>query len=118
MFGAGLPSGAIFWVLAARNRWSPPPKGVEGTLRNIATVNSKGQMTVPLTVRDRSGVKAGDRLEFVFEAAAVVVWPFRGEDNPFATYAGALGTFPDGAAEINAWVRELRDDDDLERIPT
>jgi hypothetical protein len=48
----------------------------------------------------------------------VVVWPFRGEDNPFATYAGALGTFPDGAAEINAWVRELRDDDDLERIPT
>ncbi len=31
----------------------------------IATVTSKGQITIPLSVRKRLGIDAGDRVEFV-----------------------------------------------------
>jgi antitoxin PrlF len=86
-------------------------------LRNTVTINTEGQVTVPAEIMDRLGVKAGDRLEFVFEAGAVIVLPFRGEGNPFAAYAGALEAFPEGVTEINAWVRELRDDDEPRENP-
>lgn len=81
-------------------------------MRNIATVTSKGQITVPLEVRNRLGLKEGDRLEFITEGGVTIVRPDRGEQNPFLAYAGALGTFPGGVEEINAFVRDLRDDED------
>jgi hypothetical protein len=34
------------------------------------------------------------------------------EDNPFEKYIGVLPAFPGGIKEINAWVRDLRDDDE------
>ncbi len=79
---------------------------------SIATVTSKGQVTIPLEVRRRLGVKEGDRVEFVIEGGVTVIRPVRAEANPFLSYVGALGTFPGGAAEVKAWVRELRDEDD------
>ncbi len=81
-------------------------------MRNIATVTSKGQITVPLEVRNRLGLKEGDRLEFITEGGVTIVRPDRGEQNPFLAYAGVLGTFPGGVEEINAFVRDLRDDED------
>lgn len=80
-------------------------------MRNVATVTSKGQVTIPLAVRNRLGLKEGDRLEFVNAGGEIVVRPARGEENPFTAFAGALDTFPGGIAEINAWVRDLRDDE-------
>ncbi len=79
---------------------------------SIATVTSKGQVTIPLEVRRLLGVKEGDRVEFVIEGGVTVIRPVRAEANPFLSYVGALGTFPGGAAEVKAWVRELRDEDD------
>ena len=35
----------------------------------------------------------------------------RVDENPFLEFVGILGPFPGGADEINAWVRELRDDE-------
>jgi len=78
-----------------------------------STISSKGQVTVPIEVRRRLGLKEGDRVEFVFEDGRTVLRPARTEENPFKAYLGALPAFS-SLQEINAWVRDLRDDDPCE----
>ena len=73
-------------------------------------VTSKGQVTVPKEIRERLGLKTGDRLEFVLETSRTVVRRARRGPNPFAKYAGALKAFK-GKEQINAWIADLRDDD-------
>jgi len=75
-----------------------------------STVSSKGQVTVPIEVRRRLGLKEGDRVEFVFEDDRTVVRPVRPATNPFTAYVGAFPAFS-SLEEINAWYRDLRDDD-------
>jgi antitoxin PrlF len=79
-------------------------------MANSSVISSKGQVTIPQEVRARLGLKEGDRLEFVTEGGRTVIRPARNHANPFDRYIGALGTFAN-EAEINAWVRELRDND-------
>jgi antitoxin PrlF len=74
-----------------------------------STISSKGQVTVPVEVRRRLGVKEGDRVEFVFENDRTVLRPIRSKKNPFARYIGSMPAFS-SQKEINAWVRDLRDD--------
>ncbi len=81
-------------------------------MRSIATVTSKGQITVPLDVRTHLGLRQGDRVEFLTENGVTVMRPSRGEENPFAAFAGVLGTFQGGIDDVNTWVRDLRDDED------
>lgn len=76
-----------------------------------ATLTSKGQITIPQEVRKRLGLKQGDQVVFVTENGITVMKPARGEANPFERYAGALGGF-DTKDEVNAWLEELRDDED------
>lgn len=47
-----------------------------------STLTSKGQMTVPKSIRDRLNLKEGDRLEFVLENDRIVLIPvtFRARD--------------------------------------
>lgn len=40
-----------------------------------ATVTSKGQITLPKSVRERLGIEAGDRIEFVESEQGFVVVP-------------------------------------------
>jgi AbrB family looped-hinge helix DNA binding protein len=75
-----------------------------------STISSKGQVTVPIEVRHRLGLKQGDRVEFVFEDGKTVLRPSRPATNPFTAYLGVLPAFS-SVEEINAWVRDLRDDD-------
>ncbi|HUH63419.1 MAG TPA: AbrB/MazE/SpoVT family DNA-binding domain-containing protein [Terracidiphilus sp.] len=75
-----------------------------------STISSKGQVTVPVEVRRRLGVKEGDQVEFVFEGGRTILRPLRTGKNPFAKYIGSIPAFS-SQKEINAWVRELRDDD-------
>ena len=75
-----------------------------------STVSSKGQITVPLEIRNRLGLKAGDRVEFVLEASRTTIRPARAPENPFLKYAGALPAFS-GVRQVNAWLRRLREDD-------
>jgi len=73
-----------------------------------SSISSKGQVTVPLEIRRRLGLRRGDRVEFVAQGELTVLRPARGAPNPFARYAGALGTFPGGVRESNAWMDDLR----------
>jgi AbrB family looped-hinge helix DNA binding protein len=80
--------------------------------RNIyaGVVTSKGQVTVPKPIRERLGLKRGDRIEFIAEEQRTVVRRARSKKNAFAKYAGALATFKNGKNEINTWLRDLRDE--------
>jgi AbrB family looped-hinge helix DNA binding protein len=78
-----------------------------------STISSKGQITVPIEVRHRLGLKQGDRVEFVFEDAKTFLRPKRPETNPFAAFVGTYPAFS-SLEEILAWHRDLRDDDPWE----
>jgi AbrB family looped-hinge helix DNA binding protein len=75
-----------------------------------STISSKGQVTVPIEVRRRLGLKQGDRVEFVFEDGRTVLRPSRPATNPFRAYLGAFPAFS-SVEEINSFYRDLRDDD-------
>ena len=76
------------------------------------SISSKGQVTIPLEVRNRLGVTAGDRIDFVIEDGVTVIRPSRSEENPFEKYRGALGPFPGGETGIKKWIDEMRSDED------
>jgi antitoxin PrlF len=78
-------------------------------MKQIATVTSKGQITVPLAVRKRLGLHAGDRLEFINEGGTMIVRPVRGDGNPFAAYVGILAPM-DGVTTAE-WLSNIRDDE-------
>ena len=79
-------------------------------MRRIATMTSKGQITIPIEVRERLGLGQGDRVEFTLEDGAAVLRPLPPEPDPFDGYVGALGTLAD-EADVAVWLREVRDDD-------
>jgi antitoxin PrlF len=74
-----------------------------------STISSKGQITVPLEVRKRLGLRTGDRVEFVIDQGRTSLRPMRAPENPFSKYKGAFPAFSN-AREINAWVSHLRDE--------
>jgi antitoxin PrlF len=76
-----------------------------------STISSKGQITVPIEIRKRLGLKPGDRVEFVPEDSRTVIRRERPRDNPFLKYIGAYPAFS-SVEDINAWVRDMRDDED------
>jgi antitoxin PrlF len=74
-----------------------------------STLSSKGQITVPLEIRNRLGLKQGDRVDFVVEGGRTTIRPARPPENPFLKYIGVLPALPDGL-DANSWVRSLRDE--------
>jgi len=74
-------------------------------------MSSKGQVTVPQEIRNRLGLAAGDRIDFVIEGERTVIRAARREENPFAKYRGILGPFPGGEKGIKAWIDEMRGGD-------
>jgi len=76
----------------------------------ISTISSKGQVTVPVEVRRRLGVKEGDRIEFVFDGTDTVVRPVRAEGKSFSRWIGTAKGF-ESEASVHGWVAEMRDDE-------
>lgn len=79
-------------------------------MAHSSTISSKGQITVPLEVRKRLGLKVGDRVEFVVDKDRTTIRPARAPENPFLKYIGVLPAFS-SIREANAWVRGLRDEE-------
>lgn len=78
-------------------------------MANRATLTSKGQITIPMDVRKRLGLRQGDQIEFDVSHGQTVIRPVRKEKNPFEKWRGAAkGAFPGGLKEINEWVRDMR----------
>jgi antitoxin PrlF len=73
-----------------------------------STISSKGQITVPLAIRRRLGLKEGDRVEFVVEGERTIIRPAQPKKNPFEEYVGALPAFR-SERKINEWVSDLRE---------
>jgi len=79
-------------------------------MTHVSTISSKGQVTVPVDVRRRLGVKAGDKIAYVVKDGLTYIQPVRTEENPFEKWIGALSkSAPEGTAV--AWVREMRNDE-------
>lgn len=77
-----------------------------------AKITSKGQVTIPKSVRRALGIREGDSLVFEVENGEARVRPLR-KPVSFADYAGAWRE-GEGMSmeEVNACIRELRGHDD------
>jgi AbrB family looped-hinge helix DNA binding protein len=77
-------------------------------LKKQARVTSKGQITLPLEVRRKMGVRSGDRVEFEEDGADFRVRPVRIEDS-FEKYRG-IGTpgIGRGRKAVLRWSRQMR----------
>jgi AbrB family looped-hinge helix DNA binding protein len=55
-----------------------------------STISDKGQVTVPKLLRDRLGIKPGDRLDFTEEDGHIIVSKTAGKQDPIGTVYGIL----------------------------
>jgi antitoxin PrlF len=78
-------------------------------MRTEAKVTSKGQITIPLKIRQALGVKAGDKVVFEQNGNEISVLPLRGED-VFEKYRG-IGTpgIGRGRKAVIKAIRDMRD---------
>jgi AbrB family looped-hinge helix DNA binding protein len=56
----------------------------------LSSVTTKGQVTIPKPIRDRMGIRAQDKVDFVQEGDRVYLVPVR----PFKEYRGFLAGRP------------------------
>ena len=84
----------------------------------IATMTSKGQMTIPKEVRDELGLKPGDTVSMFIDGDKAIVM-IAASNERLSILAGILGQPPAGAArrleEIDEAIGDAVADDD-ERI--
>lgn len=78
-------------------------------MKQLATVTSKGQITIPQEIRQRLGLNQGDQVSFELEEGKAILKPYRSEANPFEAYEGVLGSFS-SKEELEIWFDDLRND--------
>ena len=78
-------------------------------MQSNAKITSKGQITIPLKVRQALGVKEGDRVIFEKNGGEMTIRPEK-KESPFAKYQG-IGTpgIGKGREAVIRYVRSLRD---------
>lgn len=73
-------------------------------------MTSKGQVTVPVEVRRKLGLKQGDRVEFRESGGETVIHRAAGAENPFDKYAGILAKKVKRPFDSKKWLADLRDE--------
>lgn len=71
-----------------------------------STIDSRRRITIPHVIRQRLGLKAGDRVDFALVAGQATISPNLSE-NSFEKYVGVLPEFA-SKRELNLWLRRLR----------
>ena len=73
-------------------------------------MTSKGQVTVPVQIRRKLGLRRGDTVEFRERAGEAVIARAPHAESPFDKYIGIVK----GKSKVSAkeWMAELRDDDE------
>lgn len=75
-------------------------------------MTSKGQVTVPLEIRRKLGLKKGDRVEFAEKGSDTVLRRAPHAENPFDRYKGIFKKLDWDVADINRWVAEMREEEE------
>lgn len=77
-------------------------------LKNVATIKSKWEVTIPREVRRKLGIKKGDKVQFAEESGVYQVVPVR-ETSPFEKYRG-IGNpgIRGGLKSVLRYTRKLR----------
>ena len=73
-------------------------------------ITSKGQVTVPVEIRKKLGLRKGDRVEFSDNGGDTVIRRAQDFSNPFERYRGILKGIPGNVRAVKRWVADLRDD--------
>jgi AbrB family looped-hinge helix DNA binding protein len=81
-----------------------------------ATMTSKGQITVPVSVRPELGLIEGEQVEFTLVDRVATVQRCVTGPNPFEKWVGCLGGATDGDALM--WQCNLRDEWEQPLTPT
>lgn len=78
-------------------------------------ISSKGQVTLPIEIRKRLGLKPGDKIDYRIKDGLVTVVPVRDEEeNIFEKWIGRYPAF-NSREEINDWISDLRDDEERKK---
>ena len=72
----------------------------------------KGQVTVPIAIRRKLGLRQGDTVEFAEKGNEAVLRRSQDSRNPFDHYKGKFKGLGGDLRAIKRWMAELRDDED------
>ncbi len=74
-------------------------------------LTSKGQVTIPVRVRRKLGLRQGDEVEFSEKGDETVIRRAPDSENPFDKYIGVLKVKQKHPFNSKKWVAELRDEE-------
>lgn len=78
-------------------------------------ITSKGQVTVPVEIRRKLGLRRGDKVEFREHGAEAVITRAPEPKSPFDKYLGVLRGKQKHQTTSKEWMAELRDEPEPER---
>jgi AbrB family looped-hinge helix DNA binding protein len=73
-------------------------------------VTSKGQITVPIDIRRKLGLRRGDKVEFRERGAETVITRASESTSPFDKYLGILRVKQKRQITSKTWIANLRDE--------
>jgi antitoxin PrlF len=74
-------------------------------------MTSKGQVTVPVDIRRKLGLRQGDKVEFRERGGETVITRAEASADPFDKYAGILAKKLKRPFDSRKWLADLRDED-------